>query len=130
MMRFKSVLKLGLLALSTALLFGQSSSTRFDWPAAYGGPYEIPWQAVPTTLTALDTRDVHLIGYCVSNNTGASLVFTIQTKDGSPLPLPLSGTVAANTAVCNNSPFGLLAKGGFSVQAGGTGLYYQVVWTH
>ena len=103
---------------------------RTHWPSSYGGPYEVYWQAVPTSLTALDTRDSHLLGYCVSNSTSGALTFTIQSKDASPLPLPLTGSIAANTAVCNNSPFGLLTKGGFSVQASGAGLYYQAVWTH
>jgi hypothetical protein len=104
--------------------------TRMDWARAYGGPYEVYYQAVPTSLTDVDTRDAHLLGYCVSNSTTGALTFTIQTKDASPLPLPLTGSITANTAVCNNTPFGLLSKGGFSVQAGGAGLYYQAVWTH
>jgi len=104
--------------------------TRMDWPRSYGGPYEVYYQAVPTALTDVDTRDVRLLGYCVFNNTAGALTFTIQTKDASALALPLTGPVPANTAVCNNSPFGMLSKGGFSVQASGAGLFYGVVWTH
>ena len=104
--------------------------TRLDFPKSYGGPYEVAYQAVPTSLTAPDTRDVHLLGYCVLNSTGSAVTFTIQTKDATPLPLPLSGSIAANSSACNNTPFGLLSKGGFSVQASAAGLYYQAVWTH
>jgi hypothetical protein len=104
--------------------------TRSGWSINYGGPYEIYYQAVPTALTDLDTRDSRLIGYCVYNNTAGPLTFTIQTKDASPVPLPLTGSLAVGTAACNNTPFGLLSKGGFSVQASGAGLYYGVIWTH
>jgi hypothetical protein len=97
---------------------------------ALGGPYEVYWQAVPTTLTALDTRDSRLQGYCVANSTAGALTFTIQTRDATPLPLPLSGSVAANSSTCLNIPFSVLSKGGFSVQASAAGLYYTVVWTH
>ena len=119
-----------------ALLFlagiatAQTVVTRMDWPRAYGGAYEVYWQAVPTSLTAIDTKDSRLIGWCVSNTTGSGIVFTMQTKDASPLALPLNGTIAANTSTCNNTPFGLLSKGGFSVQAGGAGLLFGAVWTH
>jgi hypothetical protein len=126
-----SFLVFGALAALT-LAFAQSPTVlnRTNWPKDYGGPYEVYYQAVPTALTALDTRDVRLLGVCVSNSTAGALTFTIQTKDASPLPLPFTGSIAANSAVCNNTPFGLLSKGGFSVQASGAGLYYQVVWTH
>ena len=119
-----------LCALLLSLPLGAQTITRSSWPTNYGGPYEIYYQAVPTSLTGFETRDVHLLGYCVFNSTASALTFTIQSKDTSPLPLPLNGSIAANTAACNNSPFGLLSKGGFSVQASGTGLYYQMVWTH
>ena len=104
--------------------------TRMDWSKAYGGPYEIYYQAVPTSSTTVDSRDSRLLGYCVFNNSGISISFTIQTGDNTPLPLPLTGALAAGTSACNNSPFGLLSKSGFSVQASATGLYYQAVWTH
>jgi hypothetical protein len=104
--------------------------TRTNWATSYGGPYEIYYQAVPTSSTNLDSRDVHLLGYCVYNNTGGSLTFTIQSRDGSPLPLPVTGAIGAGSSACNNSPFGILVKGGFSVVASGSGLYYQVVWRH
>lgn len=119
-----------LLLVVTALVSFAAPITRMRWPGAYGGPYEVAYQAVPTTLTDVDTQDVHLVGYCVYNSTAGSLNFTIQTKDGSPLALPYTGAIAANTSVCNNSPFGLLSKGGFSVLASGAGLFYGAVWTH
>ncbi len=96
----------------------------------FGGPYEIPWQAVPTSLTDLDTKDSHIIGYCFYNSTGGNVTLTIQTKDASPLPLPLSGPIATGVSVCTNAPFGILTKGGWSVQAGGAGVYVSATWTH
>lgn len=97
---------------------------------AYGGPYEIAYQAVPTSLTDVDTKDSRLLGICILNTTAGALTFTIQTKDGSPLLLPLGGSIAANAFSSVSIPFGLLSKGGFSVQASGAGLLYSVVWTH
>lgn len=96
----------------------------------FGGPYEIYWQAVPTALTDFDTRDVHIIGYCFYNPTGGSITLTIQTKDASPLALPLSGPIATGISVCTNAPFGILSKGGWSAQAGGAGALMSAVWTH
>jgi hypothetical protein len=134
MKRFRLHLFVGLAGLLlgglTALPQTPAVVNRFGSAKALGGPYEIYWQAVPTTLTALDTRDMRLQGYCVVNSTGSALTFTIQTRDSTPLPLPLSGSIAANSSTCLNIPFGLLSKGGVSVQASGAGLYHTVVWTH
>lgn len=128
----KSIKLLVCFALLAMIVFAASPTvlTRTHWPTAYGGPYDVYYQAVPTSLTALDTRDVRLLGVCVYNSTSGALTFTIQTKDASPLALPLTGSIAANTTVCNNTPWGLLSTGGFSVQASGSGLLYQVTWTH
>jgi hypothetical protein len=97
---------------------------------ANGGPFEIYWQAVPTSLSDVATVDTHLLSVTVSNTTGGALTFTFQTKDASPLALPLSGSIPANTAVNFNIPAGLLSKGGMSVQASSTGLLYSLVWTN
>jgi hypothetical protein len=96
----------------------------------FGGPYEVPWQAVPTSLSDLSTRDSHIIGYCFYNSTGGSLTLTIQTKDATPLPLPISGPITSGTSVCSNAPFGILSKGGWSVQASGAGILFNAVWTN
>lgn len=109
--------------------------TRLGWLGteqnyAYGGPFEIYYQAVPTALTDVDTRDSRLLGYSIANTTAGALTFTIQTKDASPLALPLGGSIAANSSAFVSIPFGMLSKGGFSVQASGGGLLYSVVWTH
>jgi hypothetical protein len=103
---------------------------RQGWPDAYGGPYDVYWQAVPTSLTTIDAKTSHLIGLCVNNTTSGALTFTIQSGDSSPLALPLSGSIPANTQVCNNTPWGMLTNGGFAVQSSGTGLLYQVSWLH
>ena len=104
--------------------------TRSAWPQAYGGPFEVYWQAVPTSLTVVDANSSHILGACVSNTSGSSINFTLETNDASPLALPLMGSIPANSQVCSNSPFGLLTNGGFSVTATSTGLTYEVVWTH
>lgn len=131
------VLVLGVLYLWAASLPGCSGSTvtgciatRSGWPQAYGGPYDVYYQPVPTSLTTVDALTSHILGYCVSNTTGGALVFTIQTGDGTPLPLPVTGSIAANTGFCNNTPWGMLSNAGFAVQASGSGLLYQVTWTH
>lgn len=113
-----------------------SVSRDAQWPPQagssyrFGGPFEVYWQAVPTTLTDLSTRDAHIIGYCFYNSTGGSITLTLQTKDASPLPLPVSGPIAAGISVCSNAPFGILSKGGWSVQASGAGVLYNAVWTN
>lgn len=106
-----------------------------QWPPqgnsyGFGGPFEIRWQPCPLSLTDVATRDVRLINVTVSNTTAGALTFTFQTKDGSPIALPLSGSIPANTAVNFNIPAGLLSTGGMSVQASGAGLLYSAVWTN
>ncbi len=98
--------------------------------AAFGGPYEIYWQAVPTSLTDVSTRDAHLASYCFHNSSGGALTITIQTKDGSPLALPLSGSSLAAGADACLVLNGLLSKGGFSVQSSGSGMLYYVQFTN
>lgn len=105
-------------------------ATRQGWPQAYGGPYDVYWQAVPTGLTQVDAKTSHIIGYCVGNTTGGALTFTIQTGDGTPLALPGNGSIPAATQICNNTPWGLLVNGGFSVQGSGSGLFYGITWLH
>lgn len=95
----------------------------------YGGPYEIYWQVVPQTLTDVATADVHILTYCFFNSSGGALTLTVQTKDVSPLPLPLSGSLAAGTTACMVLN-GLLSKGGFSVQSSGAAMYYYTQVTN
>lgn len=109
--------------------------TRLGWLGtnqnyAYGGPYEVAYQAVPDVLTDVDSRDSRLLGYVVSNPTSGDLTFTIQTKDASPLVLPLGGVIAAGASASVDIPFGLLSKGGFSVLGSDVGLLFSIVWTH
>ena len=127
------------LAIFVAALWSQSPTVvnrNGHWPPnsgvaySYGGPFEIYYQALPTTLTDVDTRDMRILSYCFYNSTGGSLPLTIQTKDTSPLPLPLSGSLAATTSVCFGSATGVLSKGGMSVSTTATGVYYSAVWTH
>lgn len=96
----------------------------------FGGPFEFKWQALPTSLTDVATATAHITGYCFYNSNVAARTLTIQTKDGSPLPLPLSGSLAAATTVCFTFDQGLLVNGGFSVQASATGVYYYAKFTN
>ena len=102
---------------------------RSGWPQAYGGPYDVYLQAAPTSLTQVDAKTSHVLGICVTNTTGGALTFTFQTGDGTPLAIPPSGSIPANTSVCSNTPWGLLVNAGFSVQ-GASGLLWQATWTH
>jgi hypothetical protein len=99
-------------------------------PASNGGPLETSWQAVPTTLTDVATRTSHVTGYCLFNSTAGSITMTVQTKDSVPLPMPLSGALAAGTSACFVFEQGLRVNGGFSIQAGATGVYYGTVFTN
>ena len=97
------------------------------------GPQQgVAWQPVPQVFTDVETRDCYILGYCVSNPTGAALTFTIQTKDGTPLPLPLNGSLPKagddGSSDAFSAPFGVLCKGGFSVQASGPGLLFSATW--
>jgi hypothetical protein len=99
---------------------------------SFGGPFEIYYQAVPTSLTDVDSYvgDNRIISYAFFNSTGGALTLTVQTKDGSPLPLPGNGSLAAGTSVLFNIPAGMLVKNGWSIQASGSGVYVSAVWTH
>ncbi len=125
---------LAIVAVAQAAITVQNRTA--NWPPqsgtsfAFGGPFDFYYQAVPTTLTAIDTNDSHIIEVTVVNTTGSALTFTLQTGDATPLALPLSGSVAANTSVSFNVPAGILVKGGFSAQASGTGLCFHITWTH
>jgi hypothetical protein len=125
---------LAIVAVAQAAITVQNRTA--NWPPqsgtsfAFGGPFDIFYQAVPTTLTALDTKDCHIIEVTVYNSTGSPITFTMQTGDASPLAMPLTGSVAANTSVSFNIPGGLLVKSGFSVQASGSGLNFHATWTH
>ena len=100
------------------------------YPKSGGGPYEIYWQAMPTSLTDMDTRDSRLTGFVAYNSTGAPITLTLQTKDATPIPLAFSGALAAGVTLVANSPFEMLCKGGWSVQASATGVYFGAVWSH
>ena len=107
-----------------------------QWPpqaggsSTYGGMYKVAWKAVPTTLTDLDTQTMIVSGYCFYNSTGGSLTLTIQTKDATSLPLPLSGPLAAGTSACFSFAPGLEATGGVSISTTATGVYYTAIWSH
>ena len=58
---------------------------RTGWPKAYGGPYDLYYQPVPTSLTQIDVKPSRLLGVCVANTTGSPITFTFQTLDTSPL---------------------------------------------
>lgn len=102
---------------------------RQGWPQAYGGPYDVYLQPTPTSLTTIDAATSHILGICVENTTGGALTFTFQSGDASPVPIPPNGSIAANTQVCSNTPWGLLVNKGFAV-SGPTGLSWQGTWTH
>lgn len=131
--------KLYLLAVGLCACLFAASPTIINrngqWPPqgnsfGFGGPMEIRYQAIPLTLTDVAAKDARIISVTVFNNTAGALTLTLQTKDASPLPLPLNGSIPANASVSFNIPTGLLSTGGFSVQSSGAGLYYSAVWTN
>jgi hypothetical protein len=138
------MLKKMMLTLALAGLLFAASPTAINrnaqWPPqagsqyGFGGPFEIYWQVVPQTLTDVCSGatcgDVHLIAVTFYNSGASAATITFQTKDASPLPLPLSGSIAAGTSVSWNQPAGLLSKGGFSIEASASGVYYSAVWTN
>jgi len=86
------------------------------------------YQAMPTSLTSVVPISSRLISVTFVNTTGSPITITFQTNDASPVSLPLAGSLAANTSVNFNIPAGLLCNKGFSVQAGGSGVNYSLVW--
>jgi len=116
-----------------AMLLLAAPPTTFNrnggWPPQgqsykFGGSFEFYYQQMPTAATDLTTKDAHIIGYCVYNSNATTATVTLHTKDASPLPIPGDGVLNASTAFCNNSPFGMYVKGGITVQASATGVYY------
>src|SRR4051812_31103802 len=107
MQHFRGILVISATLAAAAIMWSASEtviSRGSQWPPqagssySFGGPYEIYYKAIPTSLTDLDTRDSRIIGYCIYNPTGGSITVTFQTKDASPLPLPLSGPLAAGVS--------------------------------
>lgn len=94
------------------------------------GLFEVAFQAAPTALTDISVVDSRVVGVAVYNSTAGALTFTLQSKEGSPTPLPASGSYAAGASVILNIPFGILSLSGISVQASGAGLYYSLVFSH
>lgn len=108
-----------------------------QWPPqgnsfGFGGPYEFISQLMPTGSTVVTAKTAHIIGIWLHNPTGgSSITVTIKDAQGTPQPLPLDGQViTAGTDVVFNAPFGVLASGGITVQASGSGLTYQVQFTN
>lgn len=101
-------------------------------PASFGGPLEIPSQAVPTSPTDITGSTAHLLGLWIHNPTGgSSITLTFKDKQGTPQPLPLDAQViTAGQDIVFNAPFGVLAQGGMTISANGSGLSYGVVFTH
>ncbi len=91
--------------------------------------WEIAYQAVPTQLTDVTAQDAHIVGITVYNGAATPITFTVQTKDSTPLPLPLTGTIQPGQGASFAGPPNVLACGGFSVQASAPGLYFSVAWS-
>ncbi len=115
-----------------ALLCAQTASvvTRQGFPQAYGGPYDVYYVALPTTLTSVDARASHILEYCVFNNSGSSITLTIQTQDATPLPLPYTGSIATGVTYCFTAGDIGMPVNGWSIKGSATGAYYSATWTH
>jgi hypothetical protein len=87
--------------------------------------WEIMPQAMPTSSTALFSRDVHITEITVTNTTDGSLTFDISDRQAAPLEL------FSNTPIAARSTFGLpfkgrLMSGGVQAVASGAGLVFSL----
>ncbi len=123
---------IALFAASPTLISRNSRPIEPSGASPFGGPYEFVAQAVPQVATDVVAVTSHIIGIWVHNPTGGSSVtLTFKDKQGSPAALPLDGQVIpAGQDVVFNAPFGVLASGGMTITASGSGLTYEIVFTH
>jgi hypothetical protein len=87
--------------------------------------WEIMPQAMPTSSTALFSRDVHITEITVTNTTDGDLTFDVSDKQTSPLEL------FSNTPITARATYGLSFKGrlmsnGVQIVASGAGLVFSL----
>src|SRR5689334_21655949 len=73
---------------------------------------------VPSTLTAVISKDAWVFQITVSNNTGGAVTFLVQDQQATPLILVPTISVAANTVSIIPFPEGVKMIGGIKWQAG------------
>lgn len=87
-------------------------------------------QAVPTSLTSIPgaTDDTFIFQIVVANTTAATITFTLQDNQGTPLQLYNITPVNPDTPLFfSMDEVGVLFKSGAKWQAGGAGLVAEVV---
>ena len=99
--------------------------TNFTANSSKPSEWEIFPQDIPTSSTAIFTRDVHITEITVTNTTGAQLTFTVSDRQANPKEL------FASTPIDANSTYGLAFKGrwmpgGVQIVASGPGLVYTL----
>ena len=98
--------------------------------AAASGDVQIKPQAVPTSSTVVTSYDAWLSTITITNTTGSAVTVTVADQQASPVKLLNSVSIAANTTYVVTFP----AKkeywlpGGFTIQAGGSGLNFFAAW--
>jgi hypothetical protein len=80
---------------------------------------------MPTSSTALFSRDIHITEITVTNTTDGSLTFDISDRQATPLEL------FSNTPIAARSTYGLAFKGrwmpgGVQAVASGAGLVFSM----
>lgn len=88
--------------------------------------------AVPTSLTTITGTDTALFQIVVTNTTAAAITFQLQDQQGTPVALIKSTNVTIDPGI----PFvfsvanAVWMLGGMRWQAGGAGLYADIIATY
>src|SRR5689334_9806740 len=82
--------------------------------------------AVPTSATDLTTTDSWINQIVLVNTTGGSLTVTITDKQGSPLTLVPTVSLAANTLYVTVFPFAIKMTSGITWSASGAGITGEI----
>lgn len=82
--------------------------------------------AVPTSATDLTTTDTWINQIILVNTTAGALTVTINDKQGSPLALVPTVSLAANTLYITVFPFAVKMTSGISWSASGAGINAEI----
>jgi|ERR1039458_1729143 hypothetical protein len=97
---------------------------------APSNPSQIKPQAVPTSPTAVTSKDAYISMLTFNNTSGGALVVTIVDGQASPIAVPGSGaSIAAGTSYIIAFPApGYWCPGGFTVSTTSTGMTMYGAW--
>jgi hypothetical protein len=92
------------------------------------GDVQIKPIAVPTSSTAVTSSDAYLKSITVTNTSTGALTFTLADRQGTPVSVMSAVSIGANTTYVVTFPNLYWCPGGFTVQAGGSGLNFYASW--